>query len=476
MIKILRLAGFLLCSLGFGLRAQAVLPQLDPDPQILSEIETLGDNQGTFLPAFTCVDVYGGEGLATHSTFADKGPGIRDYCNKWVYVDSRQRGAYCGGNHGVPHKFNDVWEYDLASNTWIMLHKPDPGVITPHTWWGMTYDQRAEKIYWVTGIDNPNNNFMVWESMNWTNSVGVLYYDPYAQNGWHSLYGDGQSYTRTASVLEYIGSRDITIFYNKYTARGCGMHTYDSKTDTWSELLSGSYIYHTCTTCPGSEALVNYDPRHDILVGFRADKVYHYNFTDTAWSQVHTGPIDAHDARSALTYDTDNGIHLLYNRDDSSLYAYEAGTMTLTRLNPSGDYLRTTRQVMAFYHKDLNVAVFYKDNSPNIWLYRYKESTGTESQTNGQSLPALTLNLTPNPMNSRASIKFSVTGSGGLAYLCIYDPQGRLQAKVTTKVIGPGYCHSLELNSQQLPGRSGLYLVRLIYNGRSIQKKYAFIK
>jgi hypothetical protein len=150
--------------------------------------------------------------------------------------------------------------------------------------------------------------------------------------------------------------------------------------------------------------------------------------------------------------------------------------MTLTRLNPSGDYLRTTRQVMAFYHKDLNVAVFYKDNSPNIWLYRYKESTGTESQTNGQSLPALTLNLTPNPMNSRASIKFSVTGSGGLAYLCIYDPQGRLQAKVTTKVIGPGYCHSLELNSQQLPGRSGLYLVRLIYNGRSIQKKYAFIK
>jgi hypothetical protein len=26
----------------------------------------------------------------------------------------------------VPHKINDVWEYDLASNTWVLLWEPDP--------------------------------------------------------------------------------------------------------------------------------------------------------------------------------------------------------------------------------------------------------------------------------------------------------------------------------------------------------------
>lgn len=81
----------------------------------------------------------------------------------------------------MPHRLNDVWEFDLPSLTWAMLYAPDlnrgyvdlgkdtsdcefkdgilitkhggPAVIA-HTWWGLTYDPRKKALLfmntWVT--------------------------------------------------------------------------------------------------------------------------------------------------------------------------------------------------------------------------------------------------------------------------------------------------------------------------------------
>jgi hypothetical protein len=110
------------------------------------------------------------------------GPRVRDYCNKMVWVPERNRALYCGGGHNV-HPWNDVWEFDLASNTWICLYGADPapprfglgqeaeaedwykshavvkdGVIrTPrggplrpcHTWWSFCYDSDRKRMLFV---------------------------------------------------------------------------------------------------------------------------------------------------------------------------------------------------------------------------------------------------------------------------------------------------------------------------------------
>jgi hypothetical protein len=55
----------------------------------------------------------------------ERGPKPRNYCRKWVWAPDRKRALFCGANAGVPHRFNDVWEYDLASNTWGLLYEPD---------------------------------------------------------------------------------------------------------------------------------------------------------------------------------------------------------------------------------------------------------------------------------------------------------------------------------------------------------------
>ena len=53
------------------------------------------------------------------------GPLARDFTLKMVWAPERKRVLFCGANHGVPHRLNDVWEFDLAALTWVMLYAPD---------------------------------------------------------------------------------------------------------------------------------------------------------------------------------------------------------------------------------------------------------------------------------------------------------------------------------------------------------------
>jgi hypothetical protein len=92
------------------------------DPAIAGLIEQLGDQASAVLPPVT---VKAGD-LRMHG-MEKYGPGQRDYCNKMVYAADRQTALYAGGNHQVPHRMNDVWEYHLGSNTWHLLYAPDGG-------------------------------------------------------------------------------------------------------------------------------------------------------------------------------------------------------------------------------------------------------------------------------------------------------------------------------------------------------------
>ncbi len=131
----------------------------------------------------------------------------RDYCNKMVYAPERKTALYAGGSHQT-WRSNDVWEFDLASNTWTRLFAPDGGnhahikstlynvirreirdpkykmtekqktdfeqsqkwwkenvvlkeghittrnggpVMPAHTWDGVTYDPLARRLIWASG-------------------------------------------------------------------------------------------------------------------------------------------------------------------------------------------------------------------------------------------------------------------------------------------------------------------------------------
>ncbi len=107
--------------------AQADTPPYRDDPAILAALRDLKPGHAVLLPK---VNVECGD--EDRFGFPRFGPGQRDYCNKMPYAADRGTALYAGGNHQVPHRMNDVWEYHLGSNTWHMLYGPDGGNPTKH--------------------------------------------------------------------------------------------------------------------------------------------------------------------------------------------------------------------------------------------------------------------------------------------------------------------------------------------------------
>lgn len=171
----------------------------EADPEILAALEALPARSGWRLPSSTVNN----EGVTTYGSA--NGPPHRDYSNAMVFVPERSTALYAGGSHGT-YRGNDVWEYDLASNTWQILFHPtggnagvhkagvfalrhwidegrepsaelmgkilefkawaqehthfvdgristiDGGPIMPsHQWDGLTYDPRARRMLWRSG-------------------------------------------------------------------------------------------------------------------------------------------------------------------------------------------------------------------------------------------------------------------------------------------------------------------------------------
>src|SRR6478735_5937565 len=156
-----------------------VEPKLDPKPAVLEKLAALKPNQAVLLGKADVVGEF--NDTARKYDLHKTGPKGRDFTIKMCWAPERMRALFCGANHGVPHRLNDVWEFDLPSLTWAMLYPPDlprgypdlgkdtsdvefkdgilvtrrggPAVIA-HTWWGLTYDPRHRALLfmntWVT--------------------------------------------------------------------------------------------------------------------------------------------------------------------------------------------------------------------------------------------------------------------------------------------------------------------------------------
>ena len=98
------------------------IPTPDDDPAIVAMITALKPGEATVLPAVRVLGVSD----ALKSRFL-RGPVLRDFSNRMVWAPDRLTAIYAGGNHCAPHRFNDVWEFHLPSNTWQPLFEPTGG-------------------------------------------------------------------------------------------------------------------------------------------------------------------------------------------------------------------------------------------------------------------------------------------------------------------------------------------------------------
>ncbi len=210
--------------LPLGVRRRGCAPS-DYDPaaqlEVMRKLDQLPINQGVLLGQARVLGEFNQVAKDFHLDRTD--PRGRDFTFKMVWAAERNRALFCGANHNVPHRLNDVWEFDLPALAWILLYAPDnprdyvglgkdhsdvvfqdgvfltkrggPAIIA-HSWWGLTHDPKRKRIYvqrwhdtfcydpakneWATLItgDADSGNFSYGHD-----ARSPMYYDPASGHG-----------------------------------------------------------------------------------------------------------------------------------------------------------------------------------------------------------------------------------------------------------------------------------------------------
>lgn len=388
--------------------ADKIEPALDPKPDVAKKLAALKPNQAVLLGNADVVGEF--NDTAKKYDLHKTGPKGRDFTNKMCWAPDRNRPLFCGANHGVPHRLNDVWEFDLPSLTWAMLYAPDlprgygdlgkdtsdcefkdgllvtkrggPAVIA-HTWWGLTYDPKRKALLfmntWVTDRKkavkdlggNPDELYT---------GPPLWAYLP-GEKKWKAFKADKPYPVAIfGGLLEYIPELGGSIWHaNNWQMKGTWVHDYER--DTWKDLKAngGGKAFEKEAAEP--EQIGYYDPKRKVLVVQRHHDTHHYDVTKNEWKKVLTGSKEdakspfGHDARSVFYHDPLSGHGLLVQFDtekqekSNTVWAYDPDKTAWAKLAPEGDPMPTGGKRLAYVDPVANVLVVL--DGVKVWAYRY---------------------------------------------------------------------------------------------------------
>lgn len=400
-----------------GFAAEPV-PKLPPKPAVAEKLAALKPNQAVLLGKADVIGEF--NDTAKKYDLHKTGPRGRDFTLKMCWAPDRGRVLFSGANHAVPHRLNDVWEFDLPSLTWAMLYAPDlprgymdlgkdtsdvefkngllvtkrggPAVIA-HTWWGLTYDPKHKALLFM--------NTWVTERKKAVAALGGNPDDLY--NGpplWAFTPADGTWKAFTAPKpypvaifggwLEYVPDLGGTVWHtNNWQMRGTWKHDFDK--DTWTDLKAngggpqperhrprdvraGEKEFEK--ESPEPEQIGYYDPGRKILVAQREHGTFHFDPAKLAWKKTLSGAKDdattpfGHDARAVVYHDPASGHGLLVQFETNTIWAYDPDKPAWTKLTPDGDKMPTGGKRLAYVDPAANVLVVI--DGTTVWAYRYR--------------------------------------------------------------------------------------------------------
>jgi hypothetical protein len=405
----------------FCLEAFAVEPALAPKPEIQAKLAALQPNNGVLLGKADLVGDW--NETARKYDLHKNGPRGRDFTIKMCWAPERGRALFCGANHGVPHRLNDVWEFDLPSLTWVMLYAPDntrgygdlgkdtsdvefkegllitkrggPAVIG-HTWWGLTYDPVQKQLLFMNtwGTDkkaavqllggNPEDLYK---------GPPLWLFDPEKKTWRASKAPEPSPKAIYGGMLEYVPELQGSLWHaNNWQMKATWRHDYAN--DTWS-IISAPKGKESESKEPGSfphespqpEQVAYYDSARHVIVAARQHDTFEFEPKSAIWKRVLTGNKDdgltpfAHDARCVLYFDPTSGHGLMAHFERSSgnddkpdrtlvLWSYDPAKTAWTKLTPEGDPPPTGNKRLAYVDPKSNVLVVI--DGVNVWAYRYR--------------------------------------------------------------------------------------------------------
>ena len=383
--------------------SESIRPALASDERVAAALRDLKPNHAVLLGDARVVgdlnDVARKYGL--HRT----GPQGRNFTIKMAWAPERKRALFVGANHAVPHRLNDVWEFDLGALAWVMLYAPDnsrsyrglgadasdvtfqDGVLRTkrggpasigHTWWGMTYEPEQRKLLfmnaWLTDFDaaitqvggDPSQRYAgppLWSFTPQTAQWELIKTDPPRPRG---AFG---------AMLEYIPEMKGTLWHsNNWSMRGDWL--YDSRKNAWTDMKPNADSRDFKDQAPGLEQVGYFDPVRRLLVAQRFKDTFHFDPRTAKWRKVRSEPPESeqvpygHDARTGFYYDPVSGHGLLVNLRASELWAYNPDATAWTQLTPQGDPMPTGNRRLGYFDPAHNALVVIDDTK--VWAYRYR--------------------------------------------------------------------------------------------------------
>jgi len=384
--------------------AEPNTPRLpDPDPARLARLRDLKPNEGITLGKAAVI----GEFNDTARKFElDKtGPQSRDYSIKMVWAPERNRAIFCGANHAVPHRLNDVWEFDLPSLSWNLLYAPDnardytglgkdpsdvefkdgifitkrggPGIIG-HTWWGITYDPKLKALLfmntWVTEKKKAAA-LLGGDPANLDPGPPLWAFYPETRK-WEFIKTTPPAPTAPfGGMLEYIPELGGSIWH----VNNWQMHEtwlFDSATRKWKALKPNGGGKEFEQQSPQPEQVGYFDPKRKLVIVQRQTSTFHYDIAANQWKKVlerekeSTEVPHAHDSYSPLYHHPASGHGLLLDYKTSTLWAYDPDAVKWTKLAPTGDAMPDGSKRLVYIDPVQDVLVVIKGTT--IWAYRYR--------------------------------------------------------------------------------------------------------
>jgi hypothetical protein len=378
-------------------------PRLDPKPVVMAKLAELKPNQAALLGKADVVGDF--NDTARRYNLHTTGPRGRDFTIKMCWAPDRKRALFCGANHGVPHRLNDVWEFDLPSLTWAMLYAPDlprgygdlgkdtsdvvfqdgilmtrrggPAVIA-HTWWGLTYDPRKKALLfmntWVTNRKKAVEDLGGDPAKLYTGPPLWAFYP--AEKKWKPFKA-AKPYPAAifGGMLEFVPDLGGSIWHaNNWQMHGTWLHDLDK--DIWRDLKANGGGKAFEQESPEPEQIGYYDPMRKIIVVQRHHNTHHFDPRKNEWKEVLTGVKDdgkspyGHDARSVFYHDPVSSQGLLVQFQTNALWAYDPDKIAWTKLMPEGDPMPTGKKRLAYLDPASNAVVMI--DGTTIWAYRYK--------------------------------------------------------------------------------------------------------
>lgn len=398
------LAIALLLSLVHSLRAaETIEPVLPVNETAVAQLKALKPNQAVTLAPAQVVGEF--NDTARQFNLHKTGPVGRDFTIKMAWAPERRRALFCGANHNVPHRINDVWEFDLAALTWAMLYAPDnprdytgigkdfsdvefkdgvlvtkrggPAVIA-HTWWGLTYDPQHKLLLfmntWVTDQKKAVAQLGGDPALLYPGPPLVAF-SPQTRR-WTMLTAD-KPYPRApfGGLLEYIPELNGSIWHtNNWQMQATWL--YDAKTNAWRDLQPNAATKDFDKQSPAPEQVGYYDPRRKLVIVQRARDTFQYSPAANEWKKVLALDPDSdqaplgHDAYAPLVYDPVSGHGLLVEFKTDTLWAYDPDKPAWTKLQPQGDPLPTGNKRLAYFDPIQQVFVILQRTT--VWAYRYR--------------------------------------------------------------------------------------------------------